>query len=376
MPATSTRDLPPEWPAWQPTSDRVIRMGVVGGGFGGCFHWHEHPNGRVVAVADARPDRLNRLRTLYGCERSYPGLEELLADDEVEAVALFTPAPDHARHAVMVMEAGKQVISAVPTCTTLEEARELVKVKERTGRTYMMAETSFYRWESITARRMHRAGAFGELVYSEAEYYHPLNGAEREALWFYQGQRTWRYGFAPMLYPTHTTGFLVGVTRERLTRVSCLGYGGGEPALRDNVYGNPHSNQVAMFLTDQGHAFRGNVCWNVHAHGERAQWLGTEASLYMPDSAARPYRVVWSDGSVETEGPDYWPTLPPSMRVDTGHGAAHPFLTHEFLTALVAERAPVIDLYEALAMTVPGIVAYRSALEGGVQLAIPSFDPS
>ena len=36
---------------------------------------------------------------------------------------------------------------------------------------------------------------------------------------FCQRQQTWRYGFPPMLYPTHSTGFLVGVTGERLVEV-------------------------------------------------------------------------------------------------------------------------------------------------------------
>ena len=61
------------------------------------------------------------------------------------------------------------------------------------------------------------------------------------------GRRTWRYGYPPMLYPTHSTGYHVGVTRERLTRVSCLGWGDNEPALRDNAYNCPHASQSALF---------------------------------------------------------------------------------------------------------------------------------
>ena len=38
------------------------------------------------------------------------------------------------------------------------------------------------------------------------------------------------------------------------------------------------------------------------------------------------------------------------------------------------ERPPAVDLYEALAMTVPGIVATESSLNGGEQLKIPNFD--
>jgi hypothetical protein len=33
-----------------------------------------------------------------------------------------------------------------------------------------------------------------------------------------------------------------------------------------------------------------------------------------------------------------------------------------------------VDIYEATAMTAPGIVAHQSAMKGGEQLEVPSFD--
>ena len=66
--------------------------------------------------------------------------------------------------------------------------------------------------------------------------------------------------------------------------------------------------------------------------------------------------------------------LPKPMRHSSGHGGSHTFLTHEFIAALVEDREPAVDLYEALAMTVPGLVGHQSALKGGEQLKVPSFD--
>ncbi len=240
----------------------------------------------------------------------------------------------------------------------------------------MMAETSFFRWETILMRRLYRAGALGELVYTEGEYYHPMTRGERDGLWFAGGERTWRYALPPMLYPTHTTGFLVGVTGERLTHVSCVGWGADEPALADNAYDNPFLNGCAMFRTSGGHAFRGNTCWRVFAHGERAQWFGTEGSLFMPGWSGQPGRLVLNDGRTYEELPDYWPALPEAMRYDSGHGRSHPFLTNEFLSALLEEREPACNLWEALAMTVPGIVSFDSARQGGAQLPVPNLDPA
>ena len=362
---------------WQQQSDKKIRIGVVGGRFGLAFHWHEHPNCIVEAVSDLIPERREMLQGRYECTKTYESLEKLVLDPKIEAVAIFTPAPDHARHVKLCMEHGKHVVSACPACMTLEEAAEMKEIKERTGLKYMTAETSYFRWETITARRLFAQGHFGEMVYCEGEYYHPGIAHATDALSIQDGEKTWRYGLPPMLYPTHSTAFLIGVTGERLTKVSCVGLRETEDlAFRDNVYGNPFTNGMAMFLTDKGHPFRCNVGWNICAHGERAQCFGDKASMYMESHGGQKFRMIYDDGKTLDAIPDYWPEVPEKMRYDKGHGASHPFITHEFITALIEDREPATNLYEALAYCVPGIVAHQSSFEYGRQLDIPAFNPA
>jgi predicted dehydrogenase len=359
----------------QLVSDRKIRVGIVGGGFGAAFMWHLDPNCTVEAVSDLRPDRRRYLQEVYKCDKAYESLEKLVLDPRIEAVAVFTGAPDHVRHVVNAMNHGKHCISAVPACMSLEEAHLLKETKERTGLKYMMAETSYYRPECILARQLWQDGKFGKFLYSEVEYYHNLSvGAEREALFFYQGKPTWRYGLPPMLYPTHSNCFHVGVTGERLTRVSCLGWGDDDPILKDNPYRNPFWNMVALFATSGGQICRGNVFWRVNAGGERAQWFGNKMAMYMPGSGGQPFIVQPADQAPMTVCPNYFHLLPEPMRVPSGHGDSHSFLTHEFIASLVEGREPAVNVYEALAMTAPGIVAMESARRGGEQLGVPSFD--
>lgn len=361
----------------------------MGGGFGAEFYWDEHPDCTVEAVSDLRAERCSHLMQTYECSKSYGSLEELIQDRNVDAVAVFTGAPDHARHCIAALRAGKHVFCAVPAATTLEDCEELLATVKQTGLTYMMAETSYYYQAAISARQFFKEARFGEIFYTEAEYYHP----GLECLWFENGKKTWRHGYPPMLYPTHCTAFLVGVTGERLTTVSCLGWGDDSPVLKGNAYNNPFWNETAFFKTDKGNAFRVGIHWKGALCGcERAQWFGDKMSFLMESPVGRGPVIVKAGSLTETDDagfirqqsvledydqPKHWETdlLPEPMRHDSGHDGSHTFLAHEFISALISNRPPAIDIYEALAYTAPGIVAHKSALAGGVQMHIPSFDP-
>src|SRR5262245_58029857 len=52
-----------------PKSGRKLRIGVVGGGFGAAFQWHQHPHCVVTGVTDLRADRRGALRTMYKCDQ-------------------------------------------------------------------------------------------------------------------------------------------------------------------------------------------------------------------------------------------------------------------------------------------------------------------
>lgn len=62
--------------------------------------------------------------------------------------------------------------------------------------------------------------------------------------------------------------------------------------------------------------------------------------------------------------------LPEPLRIKSGHGGSHTFITHEFISAIVEDRYPAVNVWEAVAYTLPGIVAHKSALRGGELLKI------
>lgn len=374
--------------AGEPKTNRKIRIGIVGGGFGAGFNFHEHPNCTVEAVSDLLTYRRENLMKVYQCTKSYESLELLLRDRKVEAVFIATPAPDHAKHVIASLKAGKHVLCAVPAAMTLEECNDIRAMVRRTGLTYMMAETSVYRQSTISVRKLYNEGKLGTIFSAASEYNHP--GLEK--LFFKDDKPTWRHGLPPMLYPTHCTSFLISVTGERLKTVTCLGWGDDSPLLKNNPYNNPFWNQTAFFKTDKEHPFRVEVNWKgALKEAERAEWRGTKMSFFDPTVGTGNFTTVRLADEVAKDDagfmhtrniaevykvPEWYNTdmLPEPLRHFSGHGGSHTFITHEFIDALVNNREPRVNIYEALAYTAPGIVANQSSLKDGETMTIPNFD--
>ncbi|MBI4557022.1 MAG: Gfo/Idh/MocA family oxidoreductase [Candidatus Hydrogenedentes bacterium] len=371
-----------------PQPSKTIRIGVVGGNFGCAFYWHKHPNSNVSAVCDLRDDRLQRLVETYGCTNTYKDFRTFLKEGQMDAVAVFTPAPLHVWMATEAMKAGKHVISAVPAGMSEEECEQLIDCVQTTGMKYMMAETSYYMSEVITCREWAKEGKFGTIFYAEAEYHHE----GLLALQFDEhGLPTWRHGFPPMHYPTHCTGILVPVMNERLTEVTCVGWGDQHEILQTNEYENPFWNEVAFFKTSGEHCCRVSVCWHIAAGGtERTTVYGDRMSYIMarPEGSSNTVVSISQEGKVVLDAngypqgdvqqvafdqPNHFDKLPEPLRLPSGHGGSHTHITHEFVTALVESHNPAVDVYEAVAYTVPGIVAHKSALRDGHTLKIKDY---
>ena len=349
---------------WAPISDRKVRVGIVGYGycrFGAKFGFQDHPNVQVVAVSDLIPDRRAGLMKACRCGKSYESLEVLVKDPRIEAVFVATDAPSHARHSIEALKNGKHVMSAVPaTFGSIEEGEKLLQTVKTTGLKYQMAETSSFREDCYAMRRIYQAGGFGRLVYSEGEYFHYMP----KPLPSYKG---WRTGSPPLWYPTHSTAYYVTVTGKRFTAVSCGGFRAGFPANKPgaNRYKNEFSDEIALFQTSEGGTSRMCMCKSVVGyHAEAGRVFGEKGCMNGTRYNGRLKKL-----------PDVSrPPLPRGVPAG-GHGGSHGRLMNEFITAILADREPLVNVYEALAMTVPGIVAHSSALKDGQTMKIPQYLP-
>ncbi len=359
--------------AWKPFSDRKVRVGIVGHGqcrFGLQFGLQHHPNVELVAVSDLFPDRCAHMAQTAKCKKTYPSLEEMVKDDSIEAIYCATDAPAHAKHAILCMEHGKHVATAVPAFMgDIDDAERLLECcKKNRGLVYAMFETSTFHDDLYAMEKLYTAGVFGNLVYSEGEYCHP-HSLGKPSLGSYKG---WRKNMYRMWYPTHATAYYVGVTHKSLLDVSCQGTAPFDEAFRvPDGAGSLFSSEVGLFRTAEGGIARMIVCRSQGKYLEagriRGEYAGYDGQFYGDATGKKRFQEAMRKGVRLTKY-----ALPPGVSPG-GHGGSHGYLGSDFIEAILRERKPRVDVLDALNMTVPGYYAHLSAVKDGERMKIPQY---
>ena len=372
-----------------------INVAVVGLCFGASFApiYKEHPNVGEVTLFDTNPDTLKRTADYVGDVRCAESFEEILADPSIDAVHLVTPIPLHADQSVAVLEAGKHCACTVPMATSLDDIRRIVKAKRKSGKNYMMMETTLYTYQFFYAKHMKEAGEFGKIQFFRGSHYQDM------AYW-----PDYWMGLPPFWYGTHAIAPMVALSDSRICRVSCLGSGTmAEDLVRR--YGNPYPIETAHFVFENGikaEATR-SLFETARLYQEGMNIIGSEKSFEWgfadwDDPIITSIGVSPTGRSRETTAkvtpmPNYYEDLPEELWHFTvggnydaenpqeslqktawsGHHGSHAHLVHEFVMSCVEERKPWIDEQLGGNITAAGICAHESALKDGEAVIVPRF---
>ncbi len=340
-----------------------MNVGVAGLRFGlswaQVFNAYDETN--LIAICDSDPEKIGEARAQLGVESCCESFNELLEDERIEAIALFTPAPLHAEQSIKAIGAGKHVLCAVPAVMDMEEARSLVRVASQSDRTYMMAENWIYEPTVVRAHELYGDGALGDIYYAEAEYYHGLQALRRHP----DGSPTWRNSLQPLLYPTHGTSPYLYLTGDRFTEV--MGFTASGRAERMDGY-EADWIQTAMFRTENGGLFRlSNSFKNVHSPSHFLSFHGDEGSFETGRFGEARTVCNYSQGGDKQlihavcKHPDLSDF---DERLGRGHGKTTIQIVMNFVEAIQKGIQPSVDLMSALDMTLPGIAGLQSVASG------------
>jgi len=364
--------------AWTPFSDKKVRVGIAGEGicnFGSAFGYQKHPNVEVVACAELDAGCRKRLQERVKASKAYASCEEMIkhaGEDKLEAIYIATDAPSHMRLAILALEHGLNVATAVPAFFGQDQLPlipKLIDAVRRSGKLYMMNETTAFRPECVAMRRIYEAGLMGRITYTEGEYFHS-SGNDLKAI-MCGSFNNWRVGLPPQYYPTHSNGFYTCVTHKRFTEVACSGV----PSLlhyyhpENNAYKNPYGSEYAMLRCEDGSSARMLVSFDAPSYGGEIGRIWGQIGCYVPEKGGY---TGWKADEVKKLDLAK-AQLPPGL--DAGsHGGSHSYLTDDFIRGILLKDHKVcVDVVTALNTTIAGVYSHMSAMKDGETLKIPEI---
>lgn len=154
-------------------TERRVRLGVAG--LGRAFTLMlpglaAHPKIELVAAADPREDARAEFAAAFGA-RTYPSVEALCTDPDVDAVYVATPHQFHAQNVVTGAQHGKHVLVEKPMALRLEECQTMIAATRQAGVQLVVGHSHSFDAPIARTRALIAGGTFGALRMLTAVYY-------------------------------------------------------------------------------------------------------------------------------------------------------------------------------------------------------------
>lgn len=240
----------------------------------------------IVAIASRDLGKAQQAANALGIPKAYGSYEDLLADPEIEAVYNPLPNDQHVPVSIQAAESGKHVLCEKPVAIDVDEVKQLIAARDRTGKLITEAFMVRHHPQWQRAREEVRQGTIGALraVQYAFSYFNddpanirnkPENG----------GGTLYDIG----VYPIVTSRYLFGAEPKRV-----LGLLENDPA-----FGTDRLVSAILDYEDGQASF---LCSTQLVSYQRAQIFGTDKriEIEIPFNAPidRPTRMFIDDGSL------------------------------------------------------------------------------
>lgn len=355
-------------------TNKRIRLGIWGLGRGmSFFNTCKFLNIDVVAGCDFNAHM--RANFLNHCPGAFvtDNEEEFLKQD-FDAVLLATFCPAHGPHAIKCLQAGKHVLSEVTSFFTMAEGVKLVEEVEKRKLVYNLAENyPFSAANMWLANRWHE-GLFGDLMYAEYEYVHEcrmLAYTYIDGIPVKPGHtvHNWRSWFNFHYYCTHSLGPVMVITGTRPTAVETFP---SKPHIAGYLRqrGENGSMTPSLIQMDNGGIVRNLMGASTNDSHSQRIW-GTLGAYTIGHDGVK-LRLGASGQSPMLNVNPKWEGLG-ELAAQTGHGGGDFWTLYYFAREIFTGEKGPFDIYGGCDVTIPGIQALRSALEGGKPMEVPDF---
>jgi len=170
-----------------------VRIGVIGAHsrMGISQTWQNSGKAVVVAGMDVRPENLEVFQKNVNPEAAVTtSADELLARDDIDAIAIFSPDFTHEEYTVKALEAGKHVFCEKPMGISTEGCDRMLAAWKRSGKQLMIGHNMRYMGWVRTMKEIIDSGVIGEVKtawcrhfinYGSRWYYHDWHATQKDA---------------------------------------------------------------------------------------------------------------------------------------------------------------------------------------------------
>ena len=119
--------------------------------------------------------------------------QEMLDDNEIDIIAIYTPDHLHAEHVKQALLHNKHVVCTKPFIDDLSKAKELIELQRKSGKKVFVGQSSRFFEPMKKQRKDYEEGLIGDLISIES-YYHADHRWFLEKPWSLQASFKWLYG--------------------------------------------------------------------------------------------------------------------------------------------------------------------------------------
>jgi predicted dehydrogenase len=327
------------------------------------------PRVRLAGCYDPNPKAMDTFAAANDAIKLFANFEA--AVEGCDLLIIASPQQYHAPQAAFALKHGVHVLSEVPAAVSMEQVNELLAAVRASSAQYMIAENYCYSRENLTVAAMAKAGLFGDLYFGEAEYVHEMKAYQTNP----EGNPTWRHGKNGVTYPTHCLGPLLQWMDDRIVSLSCVGTGRWtkpQHDIEDTVILEARMRKGGLvrmrldLLSNRPHLMNFYGLQGTKGAYESGRLFGDKPRIYIEGHNKYDEWLAIDDF---TE--DYLPERYRNPAAGAGHWGADTFPLIDFVDAILDGSKPPLGIYEALEMTLPGIVSEASIDQGGAWLQVP-----
>ena len=402
-----------------------LKIGVIGTGLRGQWMINlflDRPDVEISAICDIDDKMIEMTKEIFRKKgRPIPKIYNrdendylnLLSNEDLDGVNIATPWRWHYPMAISAMKNNVHVGVEVPAALTVSECWDLVDTSEKTGKLCMIMENVCYRRDIMAILNMVRLGMFGEIIHCQGGYQHDLRHVK-----FNDGSQPYgggvefgKKGFSEArwrtqhsvdknadLYPTHGLGPvspMMDINRgNRMLHVTST----ASQARGLNKYivekgGKDHPNAQVNFklgdvVTSVIKCANGQTIvlshdtnsprpysLNFRVQGTQGIWMKDNKSIYIEGLSPENHRWESENKYLNEYDHPLWKRFSSSKDnlSQAGHGGMDFFIARAFIESIKGAKKPVIDVYDAVSMSVIVPLSESSIESGSKPIKIPDF---